>query len=400
MASVKIKFRPSSVGGKEGCLYYQVIHKRIVRQINTDYQVFASEWNSSSEEAILPFDCPERADFLQSLQAFLQRDRRILNRVIAFLDGKGCGYTADDVVAVFRSHIEEGSFIHFMQGVIAQLRRLGRTRTSETYTTTLGSFMRFRDGNDVLLDEISDELMMGYEGWLKMKGVSMNTVSFYMRILRAVYNRAVEKGYVTQRFPFRYVYTGIEKTVKRAIPLKAIKQIKALELSSKPSLEWARDLFLFSFYTRGMSFVDMAYLKKSDLKNGILSYRRKKTNQRLQVRWEKCMQEIVDKYHTATEYLLPVITNPVADKRKQYGNALHLVNHKLKEIAAMIKLPIPLTSYVSRHAWASIARGKNIPLAVISESMGHDSENTTQIYLASLDSSVIDKANELILREL
>lgn len=400
MASVKIKFRPSSVADKEGCLYYQVIHKHIIRQISTDYKVFASEWNSSSEEAILPFDRPERADFLQSLQAFLQRDRRILNRVIAFLDGRGCGYTADDVVAVFRSHIEEGSFIHFMQGVIAQLRRLGRIRTSETYTTTLGSFMRFRDGNDILLDEINDELMMGYEGWLKMKGVSMNTVSFYMRILRAVYNRAVEKGCVTQRFPFRYVYTGIEKTVKRAISLKAIKQIKALELSSKPSLEWARDLFLFSFYTRGMSFVDMAYLKKSDLKNGILSYRRKKTNQRLQVRWEKCMQEIVDKYHTATEYLLPVITNPVADKRRQYGNALHLVNHKLKEIAVMIKLPVPLTSYVSRHAWASIARGKNIPLAVISESMGHDSENTTQIYLASLDSSVIDKANELILREL
>ena len=118
-----------------------------------------------------------------------------------------------------------------------------------------------------------------YEAWLHGKGITKNSSSFYMRILRAVYNRAVEKELTSNRNPFKHVYTGVDKTVKRAIPLKAIKKIKNLDLSLHPALDFARDMFLFSFYTRGMSFIDMAYLKKKDLQNGILSYRRHKTGQ-------------------------------------------------------------------------------------------------------------------------
>ena len=89
-----------------------------------------------------------------------------------------------------------------------------------------------------------------------------------------------------------------------------------------------------------------------------------------------------------------------AEKRRQYKNAAHLINDKLKKLGGQLGLSIPLTSYVARHAWASIAKSKNIPLSTISEAMGHDSENTTRIYLASLDTSVVDKANSLILKSL
>ena len=223
-----------------------------------------------------------------------------------------------------------------------------------------------------------------------------------MRILRAVYNRAVEKELTEQRHPFKHVYTGIDKTVKRAVPLKAIKRIKELDLTMKPHLDYARDMFLFSFYTRGMSFIDMAYLKKSDLKNGILTYRRRKTGQQLTVKWENCMEEIVTKYagRSVTQYLLPIITDPLTDERKQYRNAIFRVNTALKEVARLADLQIPLTMYCARHGWASVAKSKNIPLSVISEGMGHDSEKTTRIYLASLDTSVVDRANSLILKSL
>lgn len=255
------------------------------------------------------------------------------------------------------------------------------------------------------MEEMTSDLMQEYEAYLKASGIVMNTISFYMRILRAVYNRAVEKGIVEQRNPFRHVYTGIDKTVKRALALKEIRKIKELDLTFYPALDFARDMFLFSFYTRGMSFVDMAYLQKSDLKNGVLVYRRRKTGQQLSVKWEECMQAIVDKYKVRVmpdwPYLLPIITVMDAKKvRKQYKNSLYAVNLNLKRVAARIGLSIPLTTYVARHSWASIARNKNIPLAVISEAMGHDSELTTQIYLASLECSVIDNANTLILKDL
>ncbi len=400
MASVKVKFRPSTVNGKEGTIYYQVIHNRVVRQIKTDYRILADEWDEKNNAVIIATD--DRSCILRSVNERINRDIKRLNTVISRLHESGDEFTANDIVVKFYESVNEQSFSQFMESVIMQLKRLNRDRTAETYTATLNSFMRFRKDNDVLLDEISSDLMMEYEAYLKTQGVTMNTVSFYMRILRAVYNRAVEKGLTGQRNPFRHVYTGSDKTVKRAIPLKAIKRIKKLDLSLKPSLDFARDMFLLSFYTRGMSFIDMAYLRKKDLQNGILSYRRRKTEQQLFIRWEKCMQEIIDKYEveSISPYLLPILKYPYEQSRKQYKNTLFRVNKYLKEVARLADIGIPLTMYVSRHSWASAAKNKNIPVSVISEGMGHDSEMTTQIYLASLDNAVVDNANARILKDL
>ena len=289
-----------------------------------------------------------------------------------------------------------------MQSVISQLQLIGKERTAETYHSTLKSIIKFRQEQDILLVDIDSDLMLMYEAYLQSSGITRNSISFYMRILRAVYNRAVEKELTENRHPFKHVYTGIEKTVKRAIPLKNIKQIKNLELPIKSALDFARDIFLFSFYTRGMSFIDIAFLKKKDLANGILSYRRRKTGQQLFIRWEKCMQDILDKYkeNDDSPYMLPIIIPQEKHERKQYKNVLYRINKSLKDIGQLIKLPIPLTMYVARHSWASAARSKNIPISVISEGMGHDSEKTTQIYLASLDTAVVDRANRIILKDL
>ena len=405
------------VDGKQGGLYFQIIHNRVVRQLNTDYKAFAEEWDAESESVVVNGN---RSNLLLGIQERLAWDVARLEKVVRSLETERRRFTADDVITMFHKLTKESSLFTFMHGVIAQLKQLGKVRTSETYTATLKSFMAFRDEQDVPLDGISSDMMLMYEAHLKARGVRMNTISFYMRNLRAVYNRAVEKGLTQPNNPFRHVYTGVDKTVKRAIPIKAIKALKELDLSMKPSLDFARDMFLFSFYTRGMSFVDIAYLKKTDLQNGILTYRRRKTGQELSIKWEKCMAEIIAKYpENKTDYLLPIIKeegngrNSVshqaclngrvvtdegkANERRQYDNTLHLVNYRLKELSTMLKLQRPLTMYVARHSWASAAKAKNVPLSVISEGMGHDSEATTQIYLASLETSVVDKANKMIL---
>ena len=394
MTSIKIKFRPSTVEGKEGCIYIQIIHNRVVRQLNTDYRIFASEWDEKSETIMANGD---RLNIVNAVKDRLTWDMARLKKVITQLETEQGKYTADDVITAYHKLTNEVSLFSFWHSIIAQLKQLGKVRTSETYTATLKSFMAFRGDQDVPLDGISSDMMLLYEAYLKTREVRMNTISFYMRNLRAVYNRAVEKGLTPQNNPFRHVYTGVDKTVKRAIPIKDIKALKELDLSMKPSLDFARDMFMFSFYTRGMSFVDMAYLKKIDLQNGILTYRRRKTGQELTIKWEKCMAEIIAKYpENKTDFLLPIIKEEGNDRR-QYDNALHLVNYRLKELSTMLKLQRPLTMYVARHSWASAAKAKNVPLSVISEGMGHDSEATTQIYLASLETSVVDKANKMIL---
>ena len=394
MTSIKVKFRPSTVDGKEGGLYFQIIHNRVVRQLNTDYKVFAEEWDAESESVIVHGN---RSNLLLGIQERLAWDVARLEKVVRSLETERRRFTADDVITMFHKLTKESSLFTFMHGVIAQLKQLGKVRTSETYTATLKSFMAFRDEQDVPLDGITSDMMLMYEAYLKTREVRMNTISFYMRNLRAVYNRAVEKGLTAQNFPFRHVYTGVDKTMKRAIPIKAIKALKDLDLATNSALDFARDMFMFSFYTRGMSFVDMAYLKKTDIKNGILTYRRRKTGQELSIKWEKCMAEIIAKYPAnKTDFLLPIIKEQ-GNERRQYDNALHLVNYRLKGLSTMLKLQRPLTMYVARHSWASAAKAKHVPLSVISEGMGHDSEATTQIYLASLETSVVDKANKMIL---
>lgn len=402
MTTVKVKFRASSVPTREGTLFYQVIHGRVPRQINTGYKLFSPEWDRLHAEVLLPPDAGQsRHTYLVTLRERIADDTARLKSIVSRLERAGHDYTADDVVKLYLTPAEAGGFMSFAWELVRQLKQIGKTRTAERYTTVMNSFGRFAGENDVLLDEVDSDLMVKYETFLKARGICPNSSSYYMRGLRAIYNRAVEKKLTVQRNPFKHVYTGIDKTVKRAVPLKIIRQIRDLDLALSPATDFARDIFMFSFYTRGMSFIDMAFLKKKDLQNGILSYRRHKTNQQLFIKWEKPMQELIDKYDTTgTPYLLPIIRDMNADERRQYKNAVHLVNNKLKKLGGQLGLPIPLTSYVARHAWASIAKSKNIPVSTISEAMGHDSENTTRIYLASLDTSVVDKANSLILKSL
>lgn len=275
-----------------------------------------------------------------------------LKGIIARMEKAGGTYTAEKKVELFHAPENDGCFISFALRLIDQLKQIGKKRTVDTYTTALNSFRQFRSELDVLLEDVDSNLMIEYESWLKENGICKNTISFYMRNLRAIYNQAVEKELIAQRFPFKHVYTGIDKTVKRAVPIKVIKQINELDLTLFPLLDYARDLFMFSFYTRGMSIIDIAYLKKKDLENGILFYRRQKTNQQLFIKWERAMQAIIDKYDAAdSPYLLHNIKDMNIDKRRQYKNAAHLVNNKLKKVGELLGLNISLTSYVARHSW-------------------------------------------------
>jgi integrase len=203
-------------------------------------------------------------------------------------------------------------------------------------------------------------------------------------------------GLTEQKSPFSGIYTGIDKTIKRAVNEDVIIQLKNLDLSNNFCLALARDLFLFSFYMRGMSFVDMANLRKGSLKNGYIVYTRSKTKQTLTVKIEDCMQEIIKRYERQTidDYILPIFTT----NNRSHTSQLRTHNKRLKRISEMLGLEKPLSSYVARHTWATIALRKGVSIEIISESMGHENKTTTRIYLASLGQSVVDKANAEIIR--
>lgn len=402
MATVKIKFRSSTVADVDGYIYYQIIHKRQVRQLVSGHRLRNSEWDSGRSSIIYPRN-PERRRMVGIIRENIHSDIRRITKIISRLENASSRYTADDVVDTFRRYVSEYTLCSYMENLIARQRQNGKLRTSEIYRSTLTSFRKFMaahqpGGTDIMLDSIDHETMEAYEAWHHSRGVTPNTISFYTRVLRDVYNRAVEDGAIENRHPFRHVYTGIGKTAKRALPISTLKTIRTLDLSAHRSLDYARDIFILSFMLRGMSFIDMAYLRKTDLSCGYIVYRRRKTGQLLTIKWTKDMQQILDKYpENRTGYLLPIIKTPGINERCAYRNAGYAINHNLKIVARMAGITIPLTLYVARHSWASAARAKGIPLNIISEGMGHDNETTTMIYLASLDTSAVDRANSKIL---
>ena len=275
----------------------------------------------------------------------------------------------------------------------------GRLRVAETYLAALRSLQQFAGKEDIAFADLNAPFLGRYQQWLASRGLRKNTSSFYMRNLRAVYNRAVREGVVKGPAPFADVYTGVEKTRKRAVGLEEIQRIYGLSLAPGSWEATVRDLFFFSYFCRGMSFVDMALLRPQNIVNGRLYYARRKTGQRLSVRWEPCMQEIVERYApNPAGYLLPIITRTEGDPYRQYRSIIHRVNRTLHGLSARLGIAPPLTTYVARHSWASNAYRIGVPVAVISEALGHESEKTTRIYLSAMDSSSMDEANAALIR--
>lgn len=211
MTSVKIKFRPSTVNGKEGTLYYQVIHNRVVRQIKTEYKLFVSEWDCHSETVVLQnlSTALERNNYLLSISSRIKWEKIRLNKIIHTLSQSGA-FATEDIVMCFHDNRQVLSFNAYIQQQIARLKRLGKIRTSETYTAALRSFNRFMKDGEVLFEQLDADLLEEYEAYLKSRGNTPNTTSFYMRILKAAYNRAVQNGWTEQRHPFKFVYTGVD----------------------------------------------------------------------------------------------------------------------------------------------------------------------------------------------
>ena len=402
MATVKIKFRASSVAGKEGTLYYHIIHQRKLRWISTDYHVYPEEWNARKSSVIVS-NSNNRQAHLQLIQSQIDWEMKQMQCIIHDKEMDGVSYSVDDLANEIQQLPTSQSVFTFFRKQIAKKEQMQCVGTKNNYTNAVNRFIEFRNQKDLTFSQMTADMMEMYQAWLWNRGVGQNTVSFYLRTLRTLHHKAVEAGQATSNDIFAHVQTTNVRTAKRAISVKDIRKIEKLELPRGSSLDKARDMFLFSFYLRGMAFVDMAFLKKSDLKCGLVSYNRRKTHQNLNIEWIKPMQAIINKYAEQTKdspYMLPILTGKETSPYTQYRKVEYNTNYNLKKIGKMIGLKIPLTTYVARHTWASIALHMNIPIATISEGMGHNSYKTTQIYLESIDVATINEANKRIIRKI
>lgn len=400
MTSIKVKFRASKISKKKGTCFVQLIHKRRMKTIATGIRLEKSEWDSLKEHVITSRANPQRFKELLLIQEYLDNVVLDIKEIIIRLLTSQTYVTADMIVQTYRELDCTKSFFIIMEERIEELKKNGQKRTAANYAGALRMFRQFRKDKDISPDEINGKLVKELELYLKRKDNSLNTISYYMRILQAAYNYAVEKCWVKKNlFPFKNVFTGEEKTAKRAIGRDVVLKLEDLNLERQPVLDLSKDIFMFSLYTRGMAFIDIAYLKKENLKGDILGYKRHKTGQLIQMKLPECAVALIEKYAFImgdADYLFPLLYHPGRKKYCSYDSALRLYNRRLKKISGSMRLAEPLTSYVSRHTWATLAKYQGIATIIISDAMGHTSEDTTRIYLDRINNTVLDEANNAV----
>ena len=281
-------------------------------------------------------------------------------------------------------------------------RAAGKESTADLYRAVRNHFKDFNKGRELSLKEVTPEMLHAFVEWLHEKGLRMNSINSYLSSLRAMYNRAcLGWKQKPQESPFSGLRLKREETRKRAISVEVIEQLASLDLKEEPEKQQAADLALFSFMACGMPFVDLVHLTRENLsENGkVLSYHRQKTGAFIQMEVSAGMKRLIEHYSSEdSKYLFPVL--PEDATHEQYKFCLAKQNKALAEICLCLDWDGELTTYVFRHAWASAAYHLGIPIAIISQALGHSSEKMTRTYLAAFSTDKIAEANELVSGEI
>lgn len=380
-------------------LVFQVIHNRRKRLLYTGYRIKEEVFDESEEKIINGSDSSFTAKEVVKMNRELRKMRSRIHIRIRQLERTREEFTVEDVLG--QNALGSGKLqfylLRYINTQIERKQELKKVGMAAAYKSTRSSLAKFINRLDIRMSEVDLAFVRRYEDFLYNNGVTGNTVSYYLRNLRSLYNQAIVDGYHPRgEYPFAKAQTRPAKTVKRALSRKDMQILADLNLTNEPQLEFARDLYLFSFYAQGMAFVDIVLLKKADICNGVLTYSRHKSKQLIRMVVTPQMQGLIDKYGTENEYLFPIINGEYSSGYKQYRLALGRINRHLKKIAVEADIKVPLTTYTARHTWATLARDYGAPISVISAGLGHTSEEMTRVYLKDFDVYMLNQVNSIV----
>ena len=380
-------------------LVFQVIHNRRKKLLYTGYRMKEEVFDESEGKIMNGVGSTFTATEVVKMNRELRKMRNQIDIRIRQLERTREEFTVEDILTqnAFGTGKSQFYLLRYINAQIERKQELKKVGMAAAYKSTRSSLAKFIGCPDVRMSEVDLAFVRRYEDFLYSNGASGNTVSYYLRNLRSLYNQAVTDGYHPRgEYPFAKAQTRPAKTVKRALSRTDMQNLADLNLENEPELEFTRDLYLFSFYAQGMAFVDIVLLKKTDICNGVLTYSRHKSKQLIRIVVTPQMQGVIDKYNTENEYLFPIISGEYASGYQKYRLALGRINRHLKKIAVVADIKVPLTTYTARHTWATLARDYGAPISVISAGLGHTSEEMTRVYLKDFDVSMLNQVNSIV----
>lgn len=378
----------------------RMVHKRKHTTFQTDFNVLDSDWNSEIEK-IKP--CSKQYPNIEKVNAKLFSIKSDLyDRIEAIGKLKLNISTATHLKRIILDRPKVITYSSYSTFLEEEFKKINRYGNAKIYAYARSFFYRHNGYRDIRFDQITYSWLKRVELFHLTAGNGYNSLSINMRTLRAVYNRAIKEGYAKQEnYPFKEYKIRNTKTKKRAVDKNVIQRIELYNPKEGSMREFAKDIFLFSFYTQGMNITDIANLKNSSIKNGRVEYKRAKTGGFLSIALSEKAKAIISKYidlKHPNNFLFPIIRR-IEDPEmvgKDIYNATRNTNKNMQKIAKELGITDNITTYVARHSWATIAKSKGLDVSLISQGLGHQDLKTTQIYLDTLDSAIMDEANKII----
>lgn len=346
-------------------------------------------------------NCPNR-DYI--LKIILDKEAEYQKKILE-LKADDKEFTASTLI-VPKAKIKIKTVQEFYVDLINELKQANKIGNSRIYKDSLRSLEMYYGNLDIPFSHIDMDFLKDYEKWLRERNTKETSMNLYFRTLRSTYNKAIEtKVAKKSNYPFdEFKISKFSiKTDKRAISKENIKQIMEMDLSKETDyIQLARDLFVFSYLCSGINFTDMANLKMSNIVEERLIYIRQKTKKKINVPLADEAKVILNKYFNQSNgYIFPILDESVHNSETQKYNrkkkVLLKVNRALKDIAKATGLNTNLTTYVSRHSYATVLKNSGVNIALIGETLGHSDLKTTQIYLDSFENSQIDEAMKNLL---
>ncbi len=376
-------------------------HNERTTSIPTGISLKETDWNDTERKVKPSYVGVSSVTRLNNL---LQKQKADAMDIILKLQeaGKLATMSVTDIRDRIAQKNKGQSFIAFTEEQIAELRKAGHIGTARSYKGVKDVLKRYNNDRDLSFQQINYGFLTKFETHHMSKGNSYNGLSVYMRAIRAIYNKAIKEGIVEKElYPFESYKIRSTPTEKRALDWEHIKKIIALNIEPGHPCFNARNYFLASYMMYGMNYTDMAFLKKTDIIDGRVTYRRRKTSKLYDIKITPQLDRIISYYiklNPESDYVFPILKRTdlfLQDKDIQWARKRY--NKKLKDIAILCGIEKNITSYVSRHSFATQAMLQQVPLNAISAMLGHSNLKTTEIYLKSLPTNTLDDYNAKIL---
>lgn len=404
MISTKVLLYKSKIlKNGEHPIVIRLIQNRKARYISTGMSCHHSLWDDKDNK-------PKKKHPNQvELELFIDQKKADAQKVLLGLETEKKDYSTEHFKKTFKAGTKIITVFKFIDQIVEDLKKANKIGNANMYKDCKRALSKYRNERDLNFSDINYSFLKRFEQSYSEKGVTGNSISVYMRTIRAIFNRAIAEGYCAPGlYPFNeYKISKLfTDTAKRALTKVQMQKIIDVKLDPALKLSDAKNIFLFSYYNRGMNFKDMACLKWGNIRENKMIYTRAKTGKAYNIGLLAPAIAILKQYKPITggkkeNYVFPILNSEKHISASQIDNRIEKINKQinkdLKTIADKTKIGFHLTTYVARHSYATIMKRSGVSTSIISESLGHHSEKTTQIYLDSFENTVLDEANKAIL---